>query len=511
MSARRGVVIALVLLVLFAPLAAPAASATSVTGAPSLASAYLVGGGSALVFVGAESWTAVWQTEANGSQIYTNQLILLAFDLRQTNVSLVVDAFQSGHGWVDNQSVSLQPLQEVQVLVTFANDPNWQGVVVLMDGTPFVAQVATPISLLPPSIFNVGGLDILALGIVSEGIVVFAGLISLAKVLMRRAKWAPKFSLLVWGHVVVVGIAAAVILDFEWVDRTFAGWSPLVYVFAVAPMIFLYSLSLFNETEKAELLQRVAKPHGRILYRRWLLRFATLADGRVVLIWETWRGWLARLFGHHVVIDTGEENVPDVFEGDIRIEASPSRTRGSVRLSDRWKVGNPQEDQVSRLWWTETGDPVTVTWPHLTIHRLKDVPRKTSPEGAVIREAYQKKVLTWPHYSEPHVELHRALEDYRVVEAVSAEWASVRDLYRVLSKVKTDLYTTKANFSANVEAEVEARLLAYYSLLGKTSADMTDEEAEEEARRTTRAPSLAELLDENRLRPSGKTPKGEGA
>ena len=65
-------------------------------------------------------------------------------------------------------------------------------------------------------------------------------------------------------------------------------------------------------------------------------------------------------------------------------------------------------------------------------------------------------------------------------------------------------YTLRANYSAQVEAEVESRLIAYYSLIGRTSTDLTDEEAENQAKKGSMAPSLAELLDESRLRPSGK-------
>jgi len=481
---------------------------SDLTGAPSLSSSYLVGNGAALVFVGAESWTAVWQSEANGSQVYSNALILVAFDLRTTNILLSVDAYQGPHGWVSNQSVLMAPLVQTTIVIPFLSDPNWNNVVVEMDGTPFYCQIATPLSLLPPNILNVGGLDILALGIISEGIAGFAGVTALAKILQRRARYAPHFSLLIWGHVIVVGIAASVVLDYEWVDRTFAGWSPLVYTFAVMPMMFLFALSLFNNSEKAELLQRVAKPQGRILYRRWLLRYSVLPDGRTVLIDERWRGWLARLFGHHVVIDSGDEFSPVPFEGDVARMRSPTRSKGVTKMSDRFKVANPQEDEVGRLWWTETGDPVKVRWPRWTIHRLKHVPAKLSPEGNVLVKEHDEMRLSLPHYTDYEVELHRALEDYKAAEAVSAEWANTRDLARVLSKVKTDLYALKAAFSAQVEAEVESRLTAYYSLIGRTSADLTDDEAKAQAKRGEPVPTLAELLDEGRLRPK---PKESGA
>lgn len=487
------------------PTVAPTSSgfepAIGISGTPTLSSAYVVGNGTVLVFVGSESWTAIWTSDANGSEVYSNALILIAFDISTADQLLRVDAYQGSHGWVSNQSILLAPLVQTTITVNAVSDPSWRAFNVYMDGVEFTCQIATPISLIPPSVLNVGGLDILALGIISESIACFAGMVALAKVLMRRAKWAPKFSLIVWGHVVLIGILAAVIVDYQFVDQTFAGWSPLVYAFAVSPMMFLFSLSLFNSSEKVELLQRIAKPHGHILYRRWLLRCAVLPSGALVLIDERWRGWLARIFGHHVTVEKGDEFEAVKFEGEVENRLSPTHSKGVDKLSDRFKVANPQEDEVSRIWWTDTGDPIKVVWPHLTIHRLKHVEAKLSPEGAVLVAAHDKMGLSLPHYTESEVELHRALEDYKVVEALSAGWANARDLARVLSKVKTDLYALKAGFSAQVEAEKEAALVAYYSLIGRTNVDLSDEEAENAAKKGSTAPSLAELLDEVRLRP----------
>jgi len=211
-----------------------------------------------------------------------------------------------------------------------------------------------------------------------------------------------------------------------------------------------------------------------------------------------------------VVIDKGDEFEPVPFEGDVANMRSPTHSKGPVGITDRFHVVNPQEDEVGRLWWTETGDPVMVRWPTWTIHRLKTIPAKLSPEGAVLVPEHTKMALSLPHYTEPLVELRRALEDYKAVEAISAGWANDRDLARVLSKTKTDLYSLKSGFNAQVEAEVESRLTAYYSLIGRTSADLSDEEAENQAKKGSMAPSLAELLDEARLRPSNSPPPKKG-
>jgi hypothetical protein len=508
LSVLGSVVLVLVLLLtlaLVSPATGDAKAGTFGNGTPELTSTYIVGDGSALVFVGANDWANAWSPETNDSQIYTNQLVLLAFDLHEYNVTLYLAPYEQGFGYVGNQSILLSPDDQATITVTFPSDTNWENVVLYMDGTPFVCQVATPISLLPPSLVNVGGVDILALAIISEGIIVSTAMMGCAKWLHRRTVWAPKFSLLFWGHGILIGMLAAVVIDYQWVDQTFAGWSPLVYAFAVAPAVFFQSLSWFNKGYKVELLQPVARAQGEMVYRRWLLRMGTLGDGRVILIVESWKAWLARVFGHYIVVDEGDPSLPKWFEALVENYKSQTKTAGKTKASDRFKITNPQDDEVERLLWTDTAAPVTVKEPVLTVHRMVTVPARVSAEGQTLRPERTERRLSLPHFTEAEVQLVLAPEHFKAAAAVAAGWANLTDLARVRSKEATDLYVTKASFHAQVEAEIESRLTAYFSLIGRTNADLTDEEAGKEAQQGA-APSLADLLDEKALRARGQAP-----
>lgn len=479
-------------------------------GSPSLSSAYVVDNGQALVIVGYQSWGGAWTPAQSGTQIYAASLSLDIFDLASYPIHISINAKETGIGWIQNQSLLITPLNDTTDQIFFSNNPNWHTLNLYLSTTLFQAEVATPISLLPPSVENVGGLDLLVLGILSEAVIAFSALTIAGKIIMRRALWAPKFSLLIWGHVVLIGIASAILLDFQAVDRTFAGWSPLVYVAGVCPMYFLFILSVFNRTSKDELLQVVARPQGRLVYRRWLLRTGILNDGRTVLVRETWGGWLARLFGHHVVIDNGDPSMPEAFSAKVDNRRSPTKTpekegfrwrlkTKKLAYSEDFKVANEQEDDVVKILWTETGEPVKVLWPRLTMHRNVEVPPKTSPEGNVLIPAHTERKLAWPHYTESSHTLSLAPQHFAAHQAVAAGWGKSLDLARVLAKTQTELYILKAGFEAKVNAELESRLLAYFSLVGRTSSDMSQEEASQEAERPKTVRSLAELLDEKTL------------
>lgn len=488
-------------------------SQATLYGEPDLSSIYVVGHGQAAVAIGYVGWGGAWTAAPNGSQLYAGQIQLTAVSLLSYNSTFTFDLYVATHGWV-NDSIVLAPVSATDISVNLPADPNWRAVVLVMDGTSWDGQVATPISLLPNSISDVGGLDILALGIISEMVLVCAAATALGAWVQRRALYAPKFSLLVWGHVIIIAIAAAVLLDFEAVDRTFAGWSPLVYAFAIGPVWFLFILSYFNRAEKAEILQGVARPGGRFHYRRWLVREGDLPNGARVAIKEGWGQWFARARGHHVVLDDGDPSHPAPWSATVEKIRSPTDTKtyddrlggrgaGRARAVDDFRVVNPQEDGVALIQHTDTSEPMEVNWPRLVWKRAKEVPAKVAPSGQVLVPAHTKMVWTWPHFTEGSVgALRLADEHYAPAAAVSAHWASQRDLARAFAKVSTDLWVLKANFDAKVQDRVESILTAYQSVVGRPRFDMTDGEADAEAIRSKDTRSLSELLDVRDL-PSG--------
>lgn len=487
-------------------------------GAPNLTSIYVVGHGEAAVAIGYVGWGGAWTAAPNGTELYAGSIYLTIVSLLSYNSTFTYDTMVATHGWV-NASIVIPPDVAVNIQVNLPADPNWRTVELAMDGTPWYGTVATPISLLPNSIADVGGLDILALGIISETLIGFAGATAIGAALMRRAIYAPKFSLLIWGHVILIGLAAIILVDFQFVDQTFAGWSPLVYAGVVSPVWLAFVLSYFNRSNKAEILQEVARPALAVTYRRWLIRLGTLPDGRRILIREGWAGFWARVWGAYVVIDDGDPSHARPFEAAVQRVRSPTDTKagehwrarhGRAINVDDFKVVNPQDDGVSILMVTDTSEPLVVDWPRLTWHSTVTVSAKISPEGRVIVPEHTERHLTWPHYTEGSIgALRLADEHYQFVAAASARKTALRDLGRIVSKSLTAFYSLQAAFEAKVNARVEAILVARNSLVNRPTTDLTDSEADAEAMRSADTRSLAELMDVRDL-PSLKKPEGGG-
>jgi hypothetical protein len=494
----------------------PSGPIGSPNGAPSFDSAFIVDGGRALILVGYPSWGNQYTSAASGSQVYAGSLWLIGYDLTEVPLNVSIDLFQAGYGWVNN-SYLFQPREQTDIGVTLAYSVSWTATELRMGGdTTWTGTVAVPISLLPPSVANLGGLDLLVLAVISEMVIVASSAVAVARWMMRRANWAPKFSLLVWGHVVLIGIASAVLLDFQYVDATFAGWSPLVYAFAIWPMLWAFALSYFNHSFKVEGLQPLART--KVRFGRMLLQMAVLPDGRTELVLETWAGFWHRFWGHHVIVEGNEPNRPDLARFPIDHIPSPTKTRArrrERRRAEGWEVVNPQGDGTTEIVLLDSSEPPVVRWPKLSVHRIVDVPPKLSPEGAVLVPAHPKRKLALPHYIEGAAEGFRIAPVHDIWPwAVASRWANVSTLARIHGKTETELQALKAQYHADVNAEVESRLVSWYSLMGQPTRELTEEEARQEAERKASVRSLSDLLGEPSLREQPKqvpTGKGSGA
>jgi len=500
----KGCLVAVVLVLLAAPLVAPVGVARAdLAGIPTYQGAFVADGGRLLVFPGIVGFGGVFTPISSNSQVFGAVLVLVIYDLTGYNLTFPVSLAEKN--FVDQQTATVVPASATVVNLNTAQSTAWQKATVNVGGTLVTYQVATPVSLLPNSIANVGGLDLLVLAVVSEAVIAFSGVVVLARFLMRKALWAPRFSLLIWGHVILVGIVAAVILDYQIVDSIFAGWSPLVYVGAISPMVFAFALSLFNQAPPALLLRANAPLAGKLTYTSWPIRVTRDAKGRMVLVRPTWGGFWARLFGHQVVLEPAESRVtqPEPFVADVvrrRVVARAEwvrrvrrKTPGKAFALDDFEVipasvdgtARRQEEVLPvRLYWTPVGQPVDVEWPRLTIHRTANVPETVNEEGEVTTPAHSERHLAWPHYSEGHATITLAPIHYRSQQSVVAEWRTAEDLAQVLSATALDLTTLKASFESEVARKVQERLVAREALLNRTPNDLDEFEAAQEAERT---------------------------
>lgn len=485
------------------------AASAAPANAPSLEGAYIVGDGAALVEEGYTGWADVWTPVGdNGTQTYTQAFYFAIFDLRQTPSVVTVTVLQ-GDGpnrtVAVSQTLQVPAVSEVGDTITLPANPAWTTTTFVIDGeATWSGPVATPVSFLPSYIANVGGLDLMALTIVSFMAITAAGGFATARWAMRRAVWAPKFSLIIWGHVIIACIAGVVFLDFQAIDSTFAGWSPLVYPWVVFPMFFATGLSYFNRAPKVEILRGVATNTGEMGYERTVVRAGELEDGRSVFIDESWGGFWARFWGHHIVFDDAKENrAPPLLLPTLN---RPSPTAAKGKRSQRnaqyaypigpsrlfaFRVPNPQRDDVAYIAWAKTGEPVRIVRPKLTWHRNVTQPARLReaidaegrPVTIVVRPERVVRRLSLPHYEEGSSATD-LLEDrhYQFAAAVWANFAGVRDLGRVVSKLGSELAMLKAAFHNRVQDELYTKLRTHYALVGRATSGVSDEEASALAR-----------------------------
>jgi hypothetical protein len=505
MISRQKVLTWLLVLGIFAMPMLPLASAGTYIGAPTFSGSIIVDNGQALGFEGIITWGAAWQPITNGSQVFSNEVNFVFYDLTQNTLVLKITTTELGTTF--NTTTTVYPNSPDEIQIALISNTNWNTVQMNVAGVTQYFSVATPISLLPPSIFNVGGLDLLVLVVISEAIVAFGGAVAAANAIMRRALWAPRFSLLIWGHVVLVGVAGAVLIDYQFVDSTFAGWSPLVYVFVVTPMFLAFLLSYFNRAPSAALIRANAPLAGKLTYSFYPLLTAKDARGREVLIDPSWRGFWARIFGHHVVLVPAEAQVsqPEPFVAAVinrRIISKREFLKRVARPSERKATPLDDFDVIPssvdgrplrgrswlpvKLFWTPAGRPVNVEWPRLTIHKSVVVPARYNSNGTMMKPEQTKNRLTWPHYLEGSSDIVLAPIHYRSAQSVTAGWRTAEDLAEVLSDTALDLEATKSSFETEVARKVRERLVARESLMGRTSNDMDEIEAAQEAVRMSK-------------------------
>lgn len=487
---------------------ASAANGGTPINAPSFGGVFIVDDGRVFAYLGYAGFANIWTgVGVNGSSVFASQLFLLAYSLVNYTLALPIDVKQAGQPWV-NSTVVLAARSETDIPITLAQSTAWTSTVVVMGGVSWSGQVATPLTLLPPYLLNIGGLDLFAMAVIVECIVAFSTLTYVAARLMKRVGYAPKFSLLIWGHVFIFGMLVFVVADYQFIVQTFAGWSPLVYVFPLAVMWFFFALSLFNRTTKREVLQIAARPNQKLAFRRFVLRVGVDGYGRTILYRENWSDFWARAWGHYVYLpQESDPSKPETFLAEVVNQTSPTgtgwrRTRAKRRKTDAFRIVNRNEDAVDTIAFARPGATMVVRWPHLVAHRDVPTPEERDPAtGVVTKASGTRRKLAWPHYidgSAEEVDLENV--HYGNAVAVTAGWLRAGDLSRMLGDTETALYVLQSEFASKVAAEVEAILTAYWSLIGRTKTDLTDEEAEAESRKGRAQSTLAEELAGSPLR-----------
>ncbi len=460
------------------------AVAAGIVGAPSESGYLWANHGTVFLAVGYVDWTNTFQPSPNGTHAFTDGLIAFAVDLSSAPQTLHVKVVEENHG-VTNQSYALRPHQQIQINIPVAQDAHWRSIHVYFDGVEWSLSVATPYSLLPLNDLNIGGFDVVVVAIVYQTVALFAGMVALARWCQKRARWAPNFSLVVWGHVALFTGLCMLLADYQWVDQSFAGFSVFVYAFAIAPMLWLFMLSYFNRVSVRLYVQAVPRTHSNMGVRLYRMTVSTLVGGTFkdgtpmsgtkVLIIERLRGWWARLFGHYIILSRPSPNTPEDFVATVE-KGRPMEVINAERLTRK------SEDPIAEFGFLRSGAMLRVTEPKLCAHREVTVPEKVTRDGTLVK-AHVVRKRCWPFYFPDQGEVQSATLGSATeahVLAVLSEWGSSEEQAEMLASTETELVLVKSAVDQLANEKKRAALKTWYQVAEDVANEVTTERADAE-------------------------------
>jgi hypothetical protein len=416
------------------------------------------------------------------------------------------------HGQISEISITLPSTTTQEVYTLNVGGAVWRGFVL------------TPFTLLPVGVFNVGGLDLLILVIAIESVILLAPLILLARYLTHKAIYAPHFSLLLWGHVVLIGAAALLFVDYQQLDQVFGGLSYFTYPIIVAVLMFLWCLHLFNRAEIVEILKPDTMQGHRLRYLRWTQLTGKMKDGRTVLIDPRWRGFLYALWGHYTTLIPAEsdaakygepapadvENRKILSQDDVKRELA--RQLPSKKYpEDDFRILNAEKfDEPTTIWWVDSRDPIDVRFPHMTWHKWVEVPAKQLKDGTTV-ESHREQKLTWPHIIDPESNIRLAGIHYFNVPIAALGWSRAEEDYSLLEKRAFQVVMLRSRLHGEAARLAEEQLAEFINLLEGQTLPLNEQETMDETeRRPTIRDGVGNWYDGDNRAKSDVKPKPRG-
>lgn len=475
----------------------------------------------------------------DGMTLFGNGLQIFVYNLHTYNVEMSLTVYENvaangtGGQRVLSESFTAQHLTQTEIDITLPQDLRQVAANLTVDNASWLFNHLTPLSLIPFNT-NIGGLDLLAMIILVEIVVFTCPLILLARRLTHKAIYAPKFSMLLWGHVVIISLLFVFFADYQWLDQTFGGVSYLVYPIVISVMLFLWSLSLFNRAEVVEILKPDTMAGHRLRYLRWTQLVGQMPDGRTVVIDPRWRGFIYGLLGHFATLIPVEseatvEGAPAGAEVQNRETLSAQeiakrdkklrRMRpGKERPEDDFNVVNAVDtrDPV-KIFWVDSNQPVSVEFPHLSWHKWVKVEVVTDVQGRVLVPAHEERKITWPHIVDGESTIRLAGIHYLDAPLAALGWSRAEDDFALLERRTYAVYVLRSRVHSEADRMTEERVAEMLSLIEKGEIPMTEEEAlaaTEHRLGKDRRDGLSDYaLEQERLRilreRSGRSPAGD--
>jgi hypothetical protein len=419
------------------------------------------------------------------------------------NSTIVVSSNQSGHpNLTYSESFAVDAYNITTIGFTLPSDTNPSDTKLCVDGACMTFVHATPLTLFPSGVLNIGGLDLVVFSTVVEFAVISVALLPLARYLCRKALWSPRFRIeLLIPHLiafVVIGTA----LDFQAFDTFFGGYAFILYAPMFAIPVFFWQLHFFNVAKPVEVLRPDPQGGHRLRYNRWRIWVGDLPDGRKILVGTRWRDWWARLFGHFPVLvaaDVDGTKIGPPSESplvtwraevrgerhDKRVAAFRSRTNRDTPLDDFLIAGDldyREKDAPVKLLWVDSNRWLDTSMPHFSAHRKVPVPAKYK-DGVQVEPATEKNRWCFPYYVDVAPQISLAGLHYIDVPAAALGWISAERAYRRVEDLRLSNNALRVGQFDIADESAETRTAEIYRLLHRDRMPMSDAEATEDVRR----------------------------
>ncbi len=372
-----------------------------------------------------------------------------------------------------------------------------------IDGGCLTFTHSTPLTLFPSNVIDVGGLDVLILGVVILTALLLFPFTLLARFIGRKALWTPAWKAWLWAPHIVAFFLFGIVVDFPLLDKAFSGSEFLFFPVVFAFMFFLWSIHLFNTARVAFAFKPNPHAFHHLSFEGWRFFIGRLPDGSYVLIGKRWRDWLARLFGHFPILvpassEYSTQGVP--YPIDLQMHTAGFRRKpGRENALDDFKVEGPLDirwrDPPSRIYFVDHDVQINDAMPELRWHREVEVPPKLDHEGNVVIPSHTVTRRCWPYYVDPEPNAI-GLAGIHVIDEIAAAvgWITYEQITRrseekdiQLGRLQATLYRTADEMASRRAADV----VRYYEV---DTAALSDEE-----RRQDSKPILSKVVPKDSL------------
>ncbi len=358
----------------------------------------------------------------NGSQVFAYATAVNVTSIVDYNATAYIRVFSFDlNRTISNLTVPLTPYATSIVEISLPVSHDYLKYRISVDATPAVYWYQSPYSFLSIPNLQDGGVDLIAVVIVAEFLVIGLPLWVKAERMTKRAIYCPKWNATVWLHGIVIGMLAWYIVAFPSINSFFKGTEWAFIPLPEILFLFFWTAGRHSTHKKVEFRQMVPRLGHRLGEIRKVFFMGQDQDGDLVIMRsKSIFQWLYRAWGHHVKVfrrlstEMRSPAEPMHIDSIDLSSVPPSQFRDPARFPrgarydamDDIPVLNPGDDDgdgIERVYYVPRISQMLVKWPHWAWTREVSVPSFVDKEGNTHPATTKKKFS--PHVEDGYAEV----------------------------------------------------------------------------------------------------------